>query len=59
MSLQQTTERTLAVTPVQEHHTVGGAIIDGNGREIPITEQMVREACQTLDVSLQPATRPN
>jgi hypothetical protein len=28
---------------------VGGAIIDADGREIPITETMIRRACRELD----------
>lgn len=27
----------------------GAAIIDANGREIPITEEMVRDACSKLE----------
>lgn len=26
----------------------GAAIIDANGREVPITEEMIREACDKL-----------
>ena len=26
----------------------GAAIIDANGREVPITEDMIREACEKL-----------
>ena len=32
---------------------VGGAIIDAEGREIPITEQMILQACRELEQSLQ------
>jgi hypothetical protein len=27
----------------------GAAVIDANGREVPITEHMVREACEKLE----------
>ena len=27
----------------------GGAIIDSHGREVPITEAMIREACERLE----------
>lgn len=27
----------------------GGAVIDERGREVPITESMVRQACQALE----------
>lgn len=48
MSLQQP-QHSAAPQPLSEHHRVGGAVIDEDGREIPITEGMVREACQALD----------
>lgn len=36
----------------------GAAIIDEQGREIPITEQMVQQACSALDNAWQyPAAR--
>ncbi|CAD5110115.1 PA1571 family protein [Zestomonas carbonaria] len=48
MSLQNTNSgrRTPARPPQQP---VGGAIIDAQGREIPITEQMVQRACREMD----------
>ena len=49
MSLQSTTERTLEIKRNQADHPVGGALIDVDGREIPITEHMVRQACQELE----------
>ena len=38
---------------------VGGFIIDAQGREVPITEEMIQRACQALEQSLQdrPAKR--
>ncbi|MGB1220942.1 MAG: PA1571 family protein [Alcanivoracaceae bacterium] len=27
----------------------GGAVIDDHGREVPITETMIREACERLE----------
>ena len=30
----------------------GAAIIDENGQEIPITEEMVQKACEKLDKSI-------
>ncbi|MER1154806.1 PA1571 family protein, partial [Pseudomonas aeruginosa] len=35
----------------QQHS--GGAIIDAQGREIPITEVMIQRACRELDRSLE------
>ncbi|WP_296218509.1 PA1571 family protein [Pseudomonas sp. UBA2684] len=37
------------VTPTQPQQPVGGAIIDAQGREIPITENMIQRACNELD----------
>lgn len=51
MSPQHAAEVSPDQQPLPEHHRVGGAIIDEAGREIPITEGMVREACQALDTS--------
>ncbi|WP_177410181.1 PA1571 family protein [Pseudomonas sp. LFM046] len=40
------------VIPLQQHRPVGGAIIDAQGREIPITETMIQRACQELHKQL-------
>nr|WP_314482979.1 PA1571 family protein [uncultured Pseudomonas sp.] len=29
----------------------GGALIDAQGREVPITEQMIQQACEALEQS--------
>jgi len=48
MSLQNgTSER--HVTPQDPQQHVGGAIIDAEGHEIPITEHMIQRACQELE----------
>jgi hypothetical protein len=39
--------------PFNPQQPVGGAIIDAQGREIPITEQMILQACRELEQSLQ------
>lgn len=42
----------------QSHHLQGAALIDAAGREIPITEEMIRRACEDLDQRWQyPAKR--
>lgn len=46
MSLQHTTD-----TPKQPKPQVCGSIIDAQGREIPITEQMIQKACKDLEES--------
>ncbi len=41
------------ILPCNPQQPVGGAIIDAQGREIPITEQMILQACRELEQSLQ------
>ncbi|MEH6782695.1 MAG: PA1571 family protein [Alcanivorax jadensis] len=36
----------------------GGAIIDEQGREVPITEAMIQQAFQRLEKSGQPPSQP-
>ena len=42
-----------SIVPFNPQQPVGGAIIDAQGREIPITEQMILQACRELEQSLQ------
>ncbi len=45
-----------ASTP--SHRPVGGAILEAQGREIPITETMIQRACRELEnVSFQAPRR--
>ena len=37
----------------QVQQPVGGAIIDAQGREVPITEHMIQQACNELDKNWQ------
>ncbi len=37
------------VTRLKSQQVVGGAIIDAQGREVPITEQMILQACRELE----------
>ncbi|MBA6116459.1 hypothetical protein JET76_01805 [Pseudomonas putida] len=49
MSLQHASD-----TPKPQHHAqpeVCGSIIDAQGREVPITEQMIQQACKALEDS--------
>lgn len=48
MSLQNT-ETVARINPVDPQQPVGGAIIDAQGREIPITENMILKACRELE----------
>ena len=41
------------IVPFNPQQPVGSAIIDAQGREIPITEQMILQACRELEQSLQ------
>ncbi|MGE8499627.1 MAG: PA1571 family protein [Pseudomonas sp.] len=51
----QTPESTL--TPQQAQQPVGGAIIDAEGREIPITETMIQQACNELECQTETPAR--
>jgi len=48
MSPQQQTPAP-RVAPAQSQQPVGGAIIDEQGQEIPITESMIQRACRELE----------
>ncbi|MEW9679032.1 PA1571 family protein [Pseudomonas sp. TE50-2] len=48
MSLQHT-DTPKTQPPAQ--HQVCGSIIDAQGREVPITEQMIQKACKDLEES--------
>ncbi|MCY1269200.1 hypothetical protein D3C76_638190 [compost metagenome] len=47
------TEPSPAPTPGNPQQSVGGSIIDAEGHEIPITEDMIRRACKELDESCE------
>ena len=49
MSLQHSNETPKAQKPSQPQ--VCGSVIDAQGREIPITEQMIQKACKDLEQS--------
>ena len=49
MSLQHSSDTTKTQTPPKPQ--VCGSIIDAEGREVPITEQMIQQACKTLEDS--------
>ncbi|MCW1937297.1 PA1571 family protein [Ectopseudomonas chengduensis] len=55
MSLQDNA----AQYPTTEHQQepVGGFIIDGQGREVPITEEMIKQACDALEEGRQRASQ--
>lgn len=49
MQRQQTAQRNSSQTSHQLRHVHLGAIIDAQGREIPITERMILQACRQLE----------
>lgn len=49
MSLQHGSET--PKTPTQPQPKVCGSLVDAQGREIPITEQMIQQACKDLEQS--------
>ena len=51
MSLQHGSDNQKPQTSPQPQ--VCGSIIDAKGREVPITEQMILQACRELEQSLQ------
>lgn len=44
-----TTKAQPALSQVTPEQLFRGAVVDADGREIPITEQMIREACNRLE----------
>ena len=53
MSLHNTANQPQHSNPQRPPMPVGGFIIDAQGREVPITEEMIQCACQALEQSLQ------
>lgn len=52
MSLQHRSDDKIQVIRTQPHQSLGCAIIDAQGREVPITEDMIQDACRELDQRL-------
>ncbi|MDR6715460.1 hypothetical protein J2W83_005105 [Pseudomonas hunanensis] len=49
MSLQHRSETPKTTNPA--HNAECGSIIDGQGREVPITDEMIKKACEELEKS--------
>jgi hypothetical protein len=49
MRLQDSSSNRQRVATLKPQQTVGGAIIDAQGREVPITEGMIQRACRELE----------
>jgi len=56
MSLQDNPAQS-PTTAKQQPKLVGGFIIDGQGREVPITEEMIKQACDALEEGRQRASQ--
>lgn len=54
MNAQQQSPQPLSA-PLDPQQPVGGSVIDAEGREIPITEQMIQQACRELERRWQAA----
>lgn len=52
MSLQQSSEDKIQVIRTKPSQTLGCSIIDEKGREVPITEDMIQDACRELEKRL-------
>jgi len=52
MSLHHSNEQSIDVSRTHPQQPVGGSIIDAQGREVPITEDMVQNACRELEKRL-------
>ena len=52
MSLQNSSEDKIEVIRTQPNQSLGCSIIDKDGREVPITEDMIQQACSELEKRL-------
>ncbi|PMV87795.1 MULTISPECIES: PA1571 family protein [unclassified Pseudomonas] len=52
MSLQNSSEYKIQVIRTQPDQSLGCSIIDKDGREVPITEDMIQQACSELEKRL-------
>ncbi|MHC8387431.1 PA1571 family protein [Pseudomonas sp. MDT2-39-1] len=52
MSLQNSSEDKIEVIRTQPNQSLGCSIIDKEGREVPITEGMIQDACRELEQRL-------
>ena len=52
MSLQNSRDDKIQVIRTQPNQSLGCSIIDADGREVPITEDMIQAACRELEKRL-------
>lgn len=49
MSLNDNSSNRHRVVALKPQQPVGGSLIDAQGREVPITEGMIQQACRELE----------
>lgn len=52
MSLQNSSDDKIEVIRTHPSQSLGCSIIDAEGREVPITEDMIQDACRELEQRL-------
>ncbi|UVM48644.1 MULTISPECIES: PA1571 family protein [unclassified Pseudomonas] len=52
MSLQNSSDDKIQVIRTQPDQSLGCSMIDEEGREVPITENMIQDACRELEKRL-------
>ncbi|VEF12027.1 Uncharacterised protein [Pseudomonas fluorescens] len=52
MSLQHSSDDKIEVIRIEPGQTLGCSMIDEQGREVPITEDMIQDACRELEKRL-------
>jgi hypothetical protein len=52
MSLQHSSDDKIQVIRTKRDQSLDCSIIDENGREVPITEDMIQDACRELEKRL-------
>jgi hypothetical protein len=52
MSLQHSSEDKIEVIRTRPGQSLGCSILDKDGREVPITEEMIQQACSELEKRL-------
>ena len=52
MSLQHSSEDKIEVIRTKPGQSLGCSILDEDGREVPITEEMIQQACSELEKRL-------
>ena len=59
MSLQNSSDDKIPVIRTQPDQSLGCSIIDEEGHEVPITEDMIQGACRELEQRLAKPAKPD